>query len=166
MLEYRDYLILQTDDIETALYYIFKSKETLDQIHGVGNYSTPEWEGNQRKIKYTLPLDYVPEIFQFLIGGEQIKAKAKFAIEYTENGAIVPIKIIPKIIGSSLIKIKPIYIFTKQSNKTIKMELYFKIKIYLPDDLQQKTESFILLRMKEHIQNLKKSLEKQKILIF
>lgn len=165
MLEYREYLILQTDDIEKALYYIFKSKDTLDHVHGVGNYSLPEWDGNKRKIKYNLPLDYVPDIFQFLIGGEKIKAKAKLEIQYTENGAIVPIKVIPKIIGSSLVKIKPTYTFIKQENQTIKLELYFKIKIHLPDDLQKKSEIFIMQRMKEHTLFLKEILEKQEILI-
>lgn len=165
MLEYKDCLNLQTDDIETALYYIFKSKETLDHVHGEGNYTTPEWEGNKRKIKYNLPLEYVPEMFQFLIGGEKIKAKAKSEVEYTETGAIIHIKVIPKIIGSSLIKIKPIYTLTKQVNQTIQLDMYFKIKIHLPDDLQKKSEVFILERMKEHTKYLKEILQKQKILI-
>lgn len=164
MLEYTDSLVLQTDDIEKALYYIFKSTETLDHVHGAGNYSTPEWDGNKRKIKYTLPLDYVPEMFQFLIGGEKIRAKAKSVVEYTTTGAIVHIKVIPKIIGSSLIKIKPIYTFIKQANQTIRLEMYFKIKIHLPDDLQKKSEVFILERMKEHAQYLRETLQKQQIL--
>ena len=164
MLEYKDCLSLQTDDIEKALYYIFKSNETLDHLHGAGNYTTPEWDGNKRKIKYTLPLDYVPEMFQFLIGGEKIKAKAKSVVEYTPTGAIVHIKVIPKIIGSSLIKIKPKYTFIKQANQTILLDMYFIIKIHLPDDLQKKSEIFILERMKEHIQYLRETLQKQKIL--
>ena len=165
MLEYKDSITLQTDDIEKALYYIFKSTETLDHLHGAGNYSIPEWEGNKRKIKYTLPLDYVPEMFQFLIGGEKIRAKAKSVVEYTTNGAIVHIKVIPKIIGSSLIKIKPIYTFVKQANQTIVLDMSFKIKIHLPDDLQQKSEAFILERMKEHIKFLRETLQKQQILV-
>ena len=165
MLEHRECLTLRTDDIDTALYYVFKSKETLDHVHGIGNYSGPECKGKQHKIKYNLPLDYVPEMLQFLIGGEQIKAKAKFVVEYTENGAIVPIKIVPKIVGSSLVKIKPTYTFIKQVNQTIQLESYLKIKIYLPDDLKQKSEAFILERMKEHIQHLREILEKQEILV-
>ena len=164
MLEYKDCLSLKTDDIDKALYYIFKSKETLDHVHGEGNYSVQIWEGNKRKIKYNLPLDYVPEMFQFLIGGEKIRAKAKSEVEYTANGAIIHIKVIPKIIGSSLIKIKPVYTLTKQENQTIVLEMYFKIKIHLPDDLQKKSEVFILERMKEHIKYLKEILEKQQIL--
>lgn len=165
MLEYRDTLILQTDDLEKALYYVFKSKETLDHVHGVGNYSTPEWDGNKRKIKYTLPLNYVPDIFQFLIGGDQIKAKAKSIIEYTPTGAIVPVKVIPKIIGSSLIKIKPLYTFVKQADQTIQLDIYFKIKIHLPDEIQQKSEVFILERMKEHTQHLREILQKQNMIV-
>ena len=164
MLEYTDSLTLQTDDIEQALYYVFKSKETLDHLHGVDNYSPPEWDGNKRKIKYNLPTDNVPEMFQFLIGGEKIKAKAKSEVEYTSQGAIVRIKVIPKIIGSSLIKIKPIYTFIKQANQTIQLDLYFKIKIHLPDDIQKKSEAFIFERMKEHTKFLKEILEKQNIL--
>lgn len=161
MLEYRDCIILPINDIEKALYYVLTSKETLDHVHGPNNYTTPEWEGNKRKIKYILPLDYVPDTFQFLIGGEKIKAKAKSEVEYTESGAIVHIKVIPKIIGSSLIKIKPTYTFIKQANQTIHLDVYFKIKIHLPDDIQKKSEAFILERMKEHVQHLREILEKQ-----
>jgi len=165
MLEFRDTLLTNLKTVEDVIYILFSSTQTLDDIHGVNTHTSSGWVKDRIKIKYKLPIDNVPELLTYLIGDKYVKGKFK-AERIVEPDGTIFIKgvIVPKILGSSLVRIKPSYRIIKQKEGNVAIEFYCKVKATLPDTLKAKCEMFMNETVKNNFKYTGDSLRKQNML--
>jgi len=164
MLEFRETLLTNLKTVEDVLYAIF-STTTLDEVHGINTHTSSDWVKERIKIKYKLPIDNVPELLTYLIGDKYVRGKYK-AERIVEADGTIFIKgvIVPKIFGSSLVRIKPSYRIIKQKEGNVAIEFYCKVKATLPDGLKARCEEFMNETVKNNFKYTGDSLRRQNML--
>lgn len=165
MYEYKKYIHLNTKSLDETIFYLFNSAITLNLLYGLDNYENHEWKDNKLKIKYKYPLEKIPVMLQYLVGNNSVDGKFKAEKIIQKNGScLIKARIIPKVIGSSLVKIKSYYLIYKHNEiGGYCIDFNCKIKIYLPESLNKICHTFVDDTVSEQFSSVLEALKKQNI---
>ena len=165
MYEYKKYIHLNTKSLDETIFYLFNSTVTLDFLYGLNNYKNDVWKNNKLKIKYTYPIERIPTMLHYLVGNTNVDGRFKAEKIIQPNGScLIKAKVIPKVIGSSLIQIKSCYLIYKHHETDgYCIDFNCKIKIYLPEPFNQICHTFLDQTVNEQFSHVLEALQKQNI---
>ena len=104
-------------------------------------------------------------MLQYLVGNNSVDGKFKAEKIIQQNGScLIKARVIPKVIGSSLVKIKSHYLIYKHHEiGGYCIDFNCKIKIYLPESLNKICHTFLDDTVSEQFSNVLEALKKQNI---